>query len=85
MPFGEPGGCLFRLELHVVLAGPDLHLDAFRFGDVDLGFDLALFLVFGVLVPPVVHDLGDRGYRVRRNLDQIQPRLFCLLQRLRKR
>lgn len=83
--FLEPARCLASLELEVMVASTHLDLDRLGFSSFCATFGLlGLFLHF-VLVLAVLHDLANRRFCHRADLDEVQSSFFGNSKRVRKR
>ena len=65
-----------HLDLVVMGIGVGAELDLFDLDDLLILAGVRLFLLGLVFELAKIHDLADRGHRIGRNLDQIEPRLF---------
>jgi hypothetical protein len=81
--FGQEFFGLVLLEFQIVLVGPDAQADAFDLGFFLLGFVLAVFPGFLVLVFAEVHDFADRRDGFGGDLDQVGASFFGQSDRLR--
>jgi len=77
MAFLQPGGRLFGLQLHIVVAGAYLDLDALRLGGVGFGLHFPAFFLLFVLEFTIFHYFCNRRDGVRAYLYKVQAELLC--------
>ncbi len=65
-------------HLHLIVMGVDVrpHLDFFDLDDLLVLASFGRLLLVGVFQLAEIEDLGDRRFRIGRNLDEIEPGLF---------
>src|SRR3989338_4770502 len=76
--FLQPRGRLFGLQLHIVVAGANLDLDAFRLGSMGFGLHFPAFFLLFVLEFTIFHYFCNRRDGVGAYLDKVQPELLRL-------
>src|SRR3989338_9973610 len=84
MTFLQPRGRLFGLQLHIMVAGAYLDLDAFRLGGVGFGLHFSAFFLLFVLEFTIFHHFCNRWDGVRAYLYKVQTELLCLGNGLRQ-
>ncbi len=78
MAFFEPLRCLFGFKREIMFTGTHLYLDTFYFRNVGLSFYRFLLLVFGVLVPAIIHYFCNGRRGIGRNFDEVKTKLLGL-------
>ncbi len=82
VPFLDKFSGPFDLHLKIMLVNVWFDLYFFKLGLVLCFFTFPLFFCHLVAEFPIIYNFANRWFRIRRNLNEVQPILFCLRLRL---